>query len=88
MTEVDKIFLVCASLILTTQICLYFLYASVCISIYVNICRDNVWGFFMSVSFIENICYEIVRTVCNDTYLKCVLVVTWFNKPVQYFKCS
>lgn len=74
--EVGKIFLVCAPLILTTQICLYFLYASVCISIYVNICRDSVWVFYMSVSFIENICSEIVRRVCNHTYSECGLVVT------------
>lgn len=30
----------------------------------------------MSLSFMENICSEIVTTICNDAYLKCVLAVT------------
>lgn len=46
MTEDDEIFLVCAPLILTTQICLCFLYASVCISRYVNIYVETMCGTF------------------------------------------
>lgn len=30
----------------------------------------------MSLSFMENICSEIGTTICNDAFLKCVLVVT------------
>lgn len=45
-TEDDEIFLGCALLVLTTQICLCFLYASVCISRDVNIYVETICGIF------------------------------------------